>query len=110
MTRRINTVDPQDDKLSKFLRGEISCIRSEEHTSELQSPDHLVCRLLLEKKKCPLRSRSAPTRRSPPARRRFYSRTSGSRASRSPGPTLRRAPPAVRLSPLGTYRRPRLAV
>src|SRR5947208_4201229 len=28
------------------LRG-----RSEEHTSELQSPDHLVCRLLLEKKK-----------------------------------------------------------
>src|SRR5258708_18887476 len=29
-----------------LLRG-----RSEEHTSELQSPDHLVCRLLLEKKK-----------------------------------------------------------
>src|SRR5258708_5716611 len=28
-----------------------SCTRSEEHTSELQSPDHLVCRLLLEKKK-----------------------------------------------------------
>src|SRR5438552_8555538 len=26
--------------------------RSEEHTSELQSPDHIVCRLLLEKKKC----------------------------------------------------------
>src|SRR5690348_17501247 len=26
-------------------------IRSEEHTSELQSPVHLVCRLLLEKKK-----------------------------------------------------------
>src|SRR5258708_22002705 len=25
-------------------------VRSEEHTSELQSPDHLVCRLLLEKK------------------------------------------------------------
>src|SRR5258708_27218999 len=31
--------------------------RSEEHTSELQSPDHLVCRLLLEKKK--------PTRKVP---------------------------------------------
>src|SRR5258708_40080228 len=30
--------------------------RSEEHTSELQSPDHLVCRLLLEKKK-PLTTR-----------------------------------------------------
>src|SRR5207244_9308540 len=28
--------------------------RSEEHTSELQSPDHLVCRLLLEKKKTQL--------------------------------------------------------
>src|SRR5947208_10236999 len=27
-----------------------STARSEEHTSELQSPDHLVCRLLLEKK------------------------------------------------------------
>src|SRR5690348_18004739 len=27
-----------------------SCRRSEEHTSELQSPVHLVCRLLLEKK------------------------------------------------------------
>src|SRR5258708_28641897 len=32
---------------------QVSCPekRSEEHTSELQSPDHLVCRLLLEKKK-----------------------------------------------------------
>src|SRR5258708_27338985 len=29
----------------------IDICRSEEHTSELQSPDHLVCRLLLEKKK-----------------------------------------------------------
>src|SRR5258708_13407506 len=29
----------------------LALIRSEEHTSELQSPDHLVCRLLLEKKK-----------------------------------------------------------
>src|SRR5258708_21027331 len=29
----------------------VFAIRSEEHTSELQSPDHLVCRLLLEKKK-----------------------------------------------------------
>src|SRR5690348_18078468 len=27
------------------------CFRSEEHTSELQSPVHLVCRLLLEKQK-----------------------------------------------------------
>src|SRR5258708_17295812 len=32
-------------------RGSDDDHRSEEHTSELQSPDHLVCRLLLEKKK-----------------------------------------------------------
>src|SRR5258708_29540941 len=32
-------------------RGSERAPRSEEHTSELQSPDHLVCRLLLEKKK-----------------------------------------------------------
>src|SRR5947208_11097856 len=31
--------------------------RSEEHTSELQSPDHLVCRLLLEKNKLPAQLR-----------------------------------------------------
>src|SRR5690348_17628989 len=30
--------------------GATACTRSEEHTSELQSPVHLVCRLLLEKK------------------------------------------------------------
>src|SRR5258708_26641156 len=36
------------------FEAEISLQRSEEHTSELQSPDHLVCRLLLEKKKNPL--------------------------------------------------------
>src|SRR5438552_11583158 len=35
--------------------------RSEEHTSELQSPDHLVCRLLLEKKKQRLLPQSATT-------------------------------------------------
>src|SRR5438552_14198162 len=40
----------------KKLTGAVARImwpaeRSEEHTSELQSPDHLVCRLLLEKKK-----------------------------------------------------------
>src|SRR5258708_23766737 len=38
--------------LAPFHAGEYarSWWRSEEHTSELQSPDHLVCRLLLEKK------------------------------------------------------------
>src|SRR5258708_24289906 len=38
--------------------------RSEEHTSELQSPDHLVCRLLLEKKKCNASSNSISRRTS----------------------------------------------
>src|SRR5690554_7546793 len=33
------------------LVGMLACGRSEEHTSELQSRPHLVCRLLLEKKK-----------------------------------------------------------
>src|SRR5690348_18128127 len=37
-----------------------SGVRSEEHTSELQSPVHLVCRLLLEKKKTSL---AGPSRR-----------------------------------------------
>src|SRR5258708_14064469 len=41
--------------LAQFWRHVVSLVglrvRSEEHTSELQSPDHLVCRLLLEKKK-----------------------------------------------------------
>src|SRR5258708_32070162 len=49
--------------------------RSEEHTSELQSPDHLVCRLLLEKKKrstscgrgpCPRASRTIATAKTRP--------------------------------------------
>src|SRR5258708_19047441 len=36
---------------SRIGRRSATESRSEEHTSELQSPDHLVCRLLLEKKK-----------------------------------------------------------
>src|SRR5690554_7154425 len=35
----------------KVIRNGIETTRSEEHTSELQSRPHLVCRLLLEKKK-----------------------------------------------------------
>src|SRR5690348_18222044 len=38
-------------------------IRSEEHTSELQSPVHLVCRLLLEKKKKKKKKINNTTRR-----------------------------------------------
>src|SRR5258708_27555517 len=40
--------------------------RSEEHTSELQSPDHLVCRLLLEKKNNQLRCQSEHLAKSQP--------------------------------------------
>src|SRR5690606_41015621 len=36
-----------------------TCPRSEEHTSELQSRENLVCRLLLEKKKKKLRTAAA---------------------------------------------------
>src|SRR5947208_13513885 len=39
------------DLLQKAPARPRCAARSEEHTSELQSPDHLVCRLLLEKKK-----------------------------------------------------------
>src|SRR5438552_15769792 len=35
---------------SRRPQADADFVRSEEHTSELQSPDHLVCRLLLEKK------------------------------------------------------------
>src|SRR5688572_31821402 len=35
----------------RILKGTCDSIRSEEHTSELQSQSNLVCRLLLEKKK-----------------------------------------------------------
>src|SRR5258708_29298892 len=38
-------------KVAATGTGRTRLLRSEEHTSELQSPDHLVCRLLLEKKK-----------------------------------------------------------
>src|SRR3712207_7508312 len=41
-------------------------LRSEEHTSELQSRQYLVCRLLLEKKKIHIRPLSSPTSSSSP--------------------------------------------
>src|SRR5258708_19130998 len=46
--REILTASPLGGMCSRVCPTEQ---RSEEHTSELQSPDHLVCRLLLEKKK-----------------------------------------------------------
>src|SRR5438876_8300136 len=49
ITNRVKFCDPNTNWSSGQF-GQVS--RSEEHTSELQSPVHLVCRLLLEKKKC----------------------------------------------------------
>src|SRR3989442_8637871 len=51
-----------------FLPGtvqEFGDVRSEEHTSELQSRPHLVCRLLLEKKKTTSRCVCGPVRLRP---------------------------------------------
>src|SRR5947199_1251458 len=44
-------IHPEVFASAKGLRKISSVLRSEEHTSELQSLRHLVCRLLLEKKK-----------------------------------------------------------
>src|SRR5690348_18226198 len=44
-------VDQDADRQRQAAQGhDVERLRSEEHTSELQSPVHLVCRLLLEKK------------------------------------------------------------
>src|SRR5258708_16431440 len=43
--------EPPEASSTTPHKPRVALERSEEHTSELQSPDHLVCRLLLEKKK-----------------------------------------------------------
>src|SRR5258708_26682896 len=53
--------------------------RSEEHTSELQSPDHLVCRLLLEKKK--KKKKKGRTRRGCKRKAPMYGNQGGGRAT-----------------------------
>src|SRR5258708_26404956 len=53
---------PAAERFAGNMRRNWESLRSEEHTSELQSPDHLVCRLLLEKKKS-YRSRRAAAAR-----------------------------------------------
>src|SRR3712207_7696372 len=52
-----------NDELAKMLQGghDAAHERSEEHTSELQSRQYLVCRLLLEKKKTSMHSRPNTT-------------------------------------------------
>src|SRR5256885_11394673 len=61
-------------------RGDEQRERSEEHTSELQSPCNLVCRLLLEKKKktIPLSSLSAIRQHQPPTHTPLPDRTDSS--------------------------------
>src|SRR3712207_8629474 len=46
-----------EERRVEAVEGEVCCVRSEEHTSELQSRQYLVCRLLLEKKKQKLKYR-----------------------------------------------------
>src|SRR5256885_6713589 len=67
---------PVGPAVEGIRRGDRLSFRSEEHTSELQSPCNLVCRLLLEKKKRPAkptapslhsRTTSSPCRRSVPS-------------------------------------------
>src|SRR6266581_2526551 len=49
--RSIRGLVAEEDDVEQPVGGLVRADRSEEHTSELQSPVHLVCRLLLEKKK-----------------------------------------------------------
>src|SRR3712207_8964347 len=50
------------DPLHELLHHRLVLVRSEEHTSELQSRQYLVCRLLLEKKKKYINTSSSKTR------------------------------------------------
>src|SRR5258708_26463492 len=59
--------------LPRHPRQTAQAVRSEEHTSELQSPDHLVCRLLLEKKK--------KTTTTPPRQARCPAHTAATRSA-----------------------------
>src|SRR3712207_8614527 len=52
--RGLAMIASQPSVKSMFAGSEMSLSRSEEHTSELQSRQYLVCRLLLEKKKITL--------------------------------------------------------
>src|SRR5437899_8125862 len=47
----VSSTDDVELRVAQSIRGRGRIGRSEEHTSELQSLRHLVCRLLLEKKK-----------------------------------------------------------
>src|SRR5438552_5038173 len=94
-------------EISAASRSSAQEMRSEEHTSELQSPDHLVCRLLLEKKKNDVgRCAGPPPRRlqwAPPSEWLAVA-ASGPAAADTPCPIPPRpppgGPPAAATSPL----------
>src|SRR5438552_7929189 len=67
-TRTCLIEDRTDSGILVIGIGRDNSVRSEEHTSELQSPDHLVCRLLLEKKKIRRTECFLPVRKSAPSR------------------------------------------
>src|SRR5690348_17725555 len=58
MSRKTPPCGDPRPALTSELMARATSDRSEEHTSELQSPVHLVCRLLLEKKKKKKKSNS----------------------------------------------------
>src|SRR5256885_2907802 len=48
LPRAVRPEEPDELSFSDLEVDALECLRSEEHTSELQSPCNLVCRLLLE--------------------------------------------------------------
>src|SRR5256885_9724838 len=80
--QRLQRIDGQLQVIDALLQQLHQVHRSEEHTSELQSPCNLVCRLLLEKKKKTInkatRHRTYPRQRSIRASTRLSSSTTSS--------------------------------
>src|SRR5256885_11249862 len=91
LKQRITELEAKNDKLEA---------RSEEHTSELQSPCNLVCRLLLEKKKLSAAHAPAPHRATLRRPRRL--RFSAARAC-----LAQQHPPPADMSPVRTLPRRR---
>src|SRR5688572_22686489 len=94
----------------EFLEPDLKIVRSEEHTSELQSQSNLVCRLLLEQKKThPISSqrsvRDLHKASDPPAPSAARPSSAATAALRGQGPGGARA--SYTLSSLTTPRRPR---
>src|SRR2546430_12186741 len=81
--------------------NETGGIRSEEHTSELQSQSNLVCRLLLEKKKKPSHQHTSTFHRATTTSRKLYTLPSQSMAPCSRSTSMSPSwPTHLRVSPL----------